>query len=124
MERNKASNLMEASDVDVHEKRFSKVLNSQLLLQESGLKHLSHYTRLSGFLEILKTRVLWATQLQYMNDSREFAIALDLARNKLQSDKHSMMVIASGCCRPPAMDLTISRMFTDVLYRFARTQTC
>ena len=75
---------MKPSDIERDEKRFTQLLNTQCLLQGSSLKHLSHYTTQDGFLKIIDSGVLWATQLQYMNDSMEFAIAINLAKNKLE----------------------------------------
>ncbi len=45
---------------------------------------LYHYTSQSGLIGMLKTRSIWASKIHYLNDSREFALALDLARRELQ----------------------------------------
>ena len=44
---------------------------------------LYHYTTQDGLLGIVKNRQLWATQIQYLNDSQELALALRLARDQL-----------------------------------------
>lgn len=41
---------------------------------------LYHYTDAKGFLGILRTRALWATHHQYLNDAREFTYATDLLK--------------------------------------------
>lgn len=38
---------------------------------------LSHYTTQSGLIGIFKTKRLWATQIQYQNDGREFFLAAE-----------------------------------------------
>src|SRR5215208_2972619 len=47
---------------------------------------LYHYTSQSGLIGILNTRSIWASKIHYLNDSREFALALalDLARRELE----------------------------------------
>jgi hypothetical protein len=45
---------------------------------------LFHYTNQSGLLGILDHRELWATKVQYMNDSTEFGVAIELARKILE----------------------------------------
>jgi len=46
---------------------------------------LYHYTSQAGLLSIIKTGELWATKVQYMNDSTEFGRAVDLGRTRLLS---------------------------------------
>jgi hypothetical protein len=43
-----------------------------------------HYTNQKGFLGILDREELWATQVQYMNDAREWSVAIDLAKSVLK----------------------------------------
>ena len=45
---------------------------------------LYHYTSQYGFLGILNTDSLWASKVHYLNDSTEFALALDLAKIVLE----------------------------------------
>jgi hypothetical protein len=44
---------------------------------------LYHYTSQTGLIGMLNTKKIWASKIHYLNDSKEFALALDLARNKL-----------------------------------------
>jgi hypothetical protein len=44
---------------------------------------LYHYTSQLGLLGILKSDTLWASKIHYLNDSTEFRIALDLAKEVL-----------------------------------------
>ncbi len=47
-------------------------------------KPLYHYTTQSGLLGIIRTRTIWATHTQYLNDRREFLHAVDLVREEIQ----------------------------------------
>jgi Protein of unknown function (DUF2971) len=44
---------------------------------------LYHHTTQEGFLGIVKTDELWASKIHYMNDAREFALGLNLARTEI-----------------------------------------
>lgn len=44
---------------------------------------LHHYTSGAGLLGIVESSAIWATQIQYMNDYKEFSHAIDLARTEL-----------------------------------------
>jgi hypothetical protein len=46
---------------------------------------LYHYTSGTGLLGILESDSIWATQIHYLNDSKEFAHAIELARAQLFS---------------------------------------
>lgn len=48
---------------------------------------LHHYTSGSGLLGIIESSSLWATKIQYMNDSKEFAHSIDLAASELRRHK-------------------------------------
>lgn len=48
---------------------------------------LNHYTDSAGLLGIVKGRALWATHIKFLNDSREFIHALDIARGFLKRMK-------------------------------------
>jgi hypothetical protein len=50
---------------------------------------LYHYTRLPGLLGIVKSRALWATDIRYLNDEKEFQYALELTKNLLTSLRDS-----------------------------------
>jgi hypothetical protein len=45
---------------------------------------LYHYTTASGLLGILRSKAIWATNIRFLNDSREFALAMDLTREILR----------------------------------------
>jgi hypothetical protein len=47
-------------------------------------KPLYHYTTQAGLLGIIKSRQIWATHTQYLNDRREFLHAVDLVREEIQ----------------------------------------
>lgn len=44
-----------------------------------------HYTDQSGLIGILKTWEIWATKIQYLNDTSEFSLALTLASDTLDA---------------------------------------
>jgi Protein of unknown function (DUF2971) len=44
---------------------------------------LYHYTSQSGLIGMLNTKKIWASSIHYLNDSKEFALALKLARDEL-----------------------------------------
>lgn len=46
---------------------------------------LYHYTDQNGFMGIFQQRELWATKIQYLNDSNEHKLALDLTAELLES---------------------------------------
>jgi hypothetical protein len=46
---------------------------------------LYHYTGQAGLLGIIERKELWCTKVQYMNDSTEFGLALDMARTRLKA---------------------------------------
>ncbi|RJX35401.1 MAG: DUF2971 domain-containing protein [Desulfarculus sp.] len=46
---------------------------------------LYHYTTQVGLLGIIKTKEIWATHTQYMNDRREYLHAVDLVRQEIES---------------------------------------
>lgn len=45
---------------------------------------LFHYTSGSGLIGILESRSIWATSIRFLNDSTEYSLALNLARNVVQ----------------------------------------
>jgi Protein of unknown function (DUF2971) len=55
---------------------------------------LYHYTTQSGLIGIIKSRTLWATHHQYLNDQREFLHAMDIAREVV--DDLSKNIDATG----------------------------
>src|SRR5215469_16252150 len=46
---------------------------------------LYHYTDQLGLLGIIEKRELWATKVQYMNDSTEFGLAVELAKTRIKA---------------------------------------
>jgi Protein of unknown function (DUF2971) len=46
---------------------------------------LYHYTDQAGLLGIIKESELWATKVQYMNDTTEFGRAVELAKSRIQA---------------------------------------
>ena len=44
---------------------------------------LYHYTSQTGLIGMLNTKTIWASKIHYLNDSKEFALALKLARREL-----------------------------------------
>lgn len=50
---------------------------------------LHHYTSGTGVLGVFSSDSLWATQIRYMNDSKEFAHATELAMSALRELRHS-----------------------------------
>lgn len=46
---------------------------------------LYHYTSQVGLIGILRKREIWASKIHYLNDSKEFSLALDLARHALKT---------------------------------------
>ncbi|PTR10514.1 Protein of unknown function (DUF2971) [Nitrosospira sp. Nsp5] len=55
---------------------------------ESGPKDpraLHHYTTQNGLIGIIRDRVVWATNICYMNDAREFNYAMELLREAMAS---------------------------------------
>ena len=56
----------------------------------NDINTLYHYTSQKGLLGILKDQKIWATHVQYLNDSTEFHFAIDLARSVLKSINDSI----------------------------------
>lgn len=48
---------------------------------------LYHYTSAQGLLGILKDRRIWASKIQYLNDSQELRLALEIAREILEGKR-------------------------------------
>lgn len=45
---------------------------------------LYHYTTPNGLIGIVENRILWATDVFYLNDSEEFALGIQIARNYME----------------------------------------
>lgn len=52
-------------------------------------ENLFHYTSAQSLLGIIESKSIWATKIQYMNDSKEFTHAIELANSSLNSIKIS-----------------------------------
>jgi hypothetical protein len=72
------SNLHEGSEAELGAKRFDE------LLDQNPPDQLYHYTGQKGLLNILESGELWATKVQYMNDTTEFRLAVELADSRLK----------------------------------------
>ena len=57
-------------------------------LSESPPPSLYHYTDQRGLLGIIESCSLWATKVQYLNDFREFKLAINIAKSQLE-DRHA-----------------------------------
>lgn len=71
---------MRAAGIKLHVK--SNVLNT--VLEEVPNKLLYHYTDQKGFLGIIKSKEIWATHHQCLNDTQEFLYAKELVRKELK----------------------------------------
>jgi hypothetical protein len=60
----------------------------QVILRALPSGHFYHYTRNSGFLGIVGSRSLFATQIQYQNDGREWRIGLKRLRKAAGPEPH------------------------------------
>jgi hypothetical protein len=60
----------------------SAVLNA--ILDEVPKKLLYHYTDQNGLLGIIRSKEIWATHHQYLNDTQEFLYAKELVRSELE----------------------------------------
>jgi len=49
------------------------------VLQSDAPRRLYHYTSVDGLAAILSSRTVWASAVQFLNDAREFRLAIDLA---------------------------------------------
>ncbi|HUV63810.1 MAG TPA: DUF2971 domain-containing protein [Sedimentisphaerales bacterium] len=54
--------------------------------------YLYHYTTLEAFINIVKEQEIWASNIFYMNDTREFHWAVDLAKKLLKTEMDSRSV--------------------------------
>ncbi len=72
------SNLHEGSEAELGAKRFDE------LLDQNPPDQLYHYTGQEGLLNILESGELWATKVQYMNDTTEIRLAVELADSRLK----------------------------------------
>lgn len=70
---------------------LNEEIGTTVALKERSEKHqkLFHYTSAEGILGIFGNQSLWATQIQYMNDSKEFQHSLDIASHLITKKKYS-----------------------------------
>lgn len=62
-------------------------------VQDASPRHLYHYTGVGGFLGMLKTKNLWFTHINFLNDSQEYAYALEVLEEVLEEyDKVGMHI--------------------------------
>ena len=52
-------------------------------VSKRSVKILYHYTAQSGLMGIVKNKCIWATNIEYLNDSEEFALAVKLMRAEI-----------------------------------------
>jgi hypothetical protein len=74
------------------------------LLGRSPPKTLYHYTTQDGLLGIVRAGELWATNVQYMNDTREFFLALELAAERVKAHRW-------------APEHSVNRLSADIIQR-------
>jgi hypothetical protein len=75
---------------------------------------LYHYTSQDGLIGMLNTKTIWASKIHYLNDSKEFALALDLA-----SDELTKRIRAAT-----SQDRDRLKLLRDTIYTVARVNTC
>lgn len=64
-------------------------LGATKLEKERSIKYpkLFHYTSVDGLKGIIDSKSLWATKIQYLNDSKEFTHAIEIAQQIINSKK-------------------------------------
>jgi hypothetical protein len=62
---------------------------------------LYHYTSQAGLIGIVQNSELWATKVHYMNDSTEFSLALDLARDVIAEGWGATEILGDVNSLPP-----------------------
>jgi len=78
---------MSPADPYFHSAKFDEIKGNAKLPE-----CLYHYTTQAGLLGILDSGALWATKIQHLNDSREFILSIDIAKESLrkrQKQKHN-----------------------------------
>lgn len=76
---------------------------------------LYHYTSQAGLIGMLDTKEIWASSIHYLNDSKEFALALSLARGELEE----RMKVATSQGDRDRLEL-----LHDNIYTIERVYTC
>jgi hypothetical protein len=85
----------------------------QRVLSKSPSRFLYHYTSQDGLLGVVKSKTIWASKIQYLSDSQEFALALDLARRALER-RQSAGLSSSETALVTEMTDDIKRMTDDI----------
>ena len=81
-------------------------------------RFLYHYTNQDGLIGVIKNSTLWATKIHYINNSTEFSLALELARDTLTEGWTIIEVFGDGDSLPPRQRL--AKQLLDSLDRIAK----
>jgi len=76
---------------------------------------LYHYTSQTGLIGMLNTKTIWASKIHYLNDSKEFALALELASDEL--DRRIKAATSRG-------DRSRFELLRNTIYTIAGVNTC
>ena len=95
---------------------FSSAMSMNSDLGDRALPEiLYHYTSQDGLIGMLNTKTIWASNIHYLNDSKEFALALDLASQELA--KRISAATSQG-------DRSRLELLRDTIYTTAGVNTC
>ena len=61
---------------------------------------LYHYTSQEGLLGIIKNREVWATDISYLNDTKEYKYTVDLTSERIKEYQKSVL-LDKGLSSPP-----------------------
>ncbi len=75
------------------------------LMSRTPDKPIYHYTSQSGLLGIVNNRYIWATNIEYLNDSLEFSYAIEIARNEIQ------YIVSTGIYTQQMLNELTKRLF-------------
>jgi hypothetical protein len=72
----------------------------EMAIEEISTKYptLYHYTDWGGLEGMLKTKEIWATHINYMNDEREFIHAKDYLKDQLGQEYSDLLYRAADGC--------------------------
>jgi hypothetical protein len=85
-------------------------------LENSDLPEiLCHYTSQTGLKGMLNEKTIWASKIHYLNDSKEFALALKLARDEL-TERINAAPSKVGCSH--------LELLQDTIYTIEGVNTC
>src|SRR5215212_6132402 len=76
---------------------------------------LYHYTSQTGLKGMLNTKTIWASEIHYLNDSTEFALALSLARDELAKRLRAAI---------SPVDRSRLELLRDTIYTIEEDHTC